>query len=295
VLAHYRTTPDDFRQLLDAPNIHLACAWQGNLPIGLALIQEEGGFDAELAQAIFMGKRRPQGHLLAQSLAFHGGFVQAAQVNWWRIQRILVHPALQRQGIGKQLLDFVLEEAKQQPALDLVGSSFGATTELLPFWFKGGYQPVRLGITRDQASGEHTLQVAQGISIKGKALQQQLVERLALTLPNALTLWLKALPADLLITILQALPLIKTALSEQDQLELNAFAEGYRPLAVSRTALKAWLWQALARQVESTQLVPWVELLLQEIPELKLQQQLALKGKKELDRWLRRTLAQLLE
>ena len=110
-----------------------------------------------------------------------------------------------------------------------------------------------------------------------------------------MTLWLKALPADLLIVVLQALPLKKTALSKQDQLELNAFAEGHRPLAVSRTALKAWLWQALARQVESTQLVPWVELLLQEVPELKLQQQLALKGKKELDRWLRRALAQLLE
>ena len=295
VLAHYRTTPDDFRQLLDAPNIHLACAWQNNLPVALALIQEEGGFDAELAQAIFMGKRRPQGHMLAQSLAFHGGLAQAAEVNWWRIQRILVHPALQRQSVGKQLLDFVLEEAKQQPKLDLIGSSFGATTELLPFWFKGGYQPVRLGITKDQASGEHTLQVGQGISIKGKALQQQLAERFSLTLPDALTLWLKALPADLLIVVLQALPLKKTALSKQDQLELNAFAEGHRPLAVSRTALKAWLWQALARQVESTQLVPWVELLLQEVPELKLQQQLALKGKKELDRWLRRALAQLLE
>ena len=295
VLAHYRTTPDDFRQLLDAPAIHLACAWQNNLPVALALVQEEGGFDAELAQAIFMGKRRPQGHLLAQSLAFHGGLAQAAEVNWWRIQRILVHPALQRQGVGKQLLDFVLEEAKQQPKLDLIGSSFGATTELLPFWFKGGYQPVRLGITKDQASGEHTLQVAQGISIKGKALQQQLVERFSLTLPDALTLWLKALPADLLIIVLQALPLKKVALSKQDQLELNAFAEGHRPLAVSRTALKAWLWQVLAEKVKATQLAPWVQLLLQEVPELKLQQQLALKGKKELDRWLRRSLNQLLE
>ncbi|GLR64490.1 tRNA(Met) cytidine acetyltransferase TmcA [Marinospirillum insulare] len=295
VLAHYRTTPDDFRQLLDAPGIHLACAWQGDLPIGLALIQEEGGFDAELAQAIFMGKRRPQGHLLAQSLAFHGGFVQAAQVNWWRIQRVLVHPLLQRQGIGKQLLSFVLAEAKQQPALDLIGSSFGATTELLPFWFRGGYQPVRLGITKDQASGEHTLQVVQGISVKGKALQQQLVERFSLTLPDALTLWLKALPADLLITILQALPLTKVALSEQDQLELDAFAEGHRPLAVSRTVLKNWLWQALAERARSSQLVPWVQLLLQEVPELKLQQQLGLKGRKAFDRWLRNQLKTLLE
>ncbi|NLW04897.1 MAG: tRNA(Met) cytidine acetyltransferase [Pseudomonadaceae bacterium] len=298
VLAHYRTTPDDFRQLLDAPGIHLACAWQNNLPVGLALIQEEGGFDEELAEAIFMGKRRPQGHLLAQSLAFHGGFVKAAQVSWWRIQRILVHPLLQRQGVGKQLLNFVLEEAKQQPKLDLIGSSFGATQELLPFWFAAGYQPVRLGVTRDQASGEHTLQVVQGISAKGQALQQQLIARLAETLPDVLSLWLQALPADLLVQIFQALSLKLRPLSEQNRLELNAFAQGHRPLAVSRTALKAGLWHLLAKKQQSAQqtnkLAPWVQLLLQEVPEQKLQQQLGMKGKKELDRWLRSELIQLL-
>lgn len=300
VLAHYRTTPDDFRQLLDAPNMHLACAWQGDLPVGLALIQHEGGFDAELAQAIFMGKRRPQGHLLAQSLAFHGGLVTAAELNWWRIQRILVHPRLQRQGVGQQLLNFVLKKAQQQPALDLIGSSFGATPELLPFWFNAGYQPVRLGITKDQASGEHTLQVVQGISVAGKALQQRLLARFIETLPDALSLWLQALPADLLVQILQALPLknlpLKTRLlNEQNQLELHAFANGHRSLAVSRTALKAWLWNVLAKPRENINLAPWVQLLLQEVSEQKLQDALGLKGKKALDKWLRSQLKILIE
>lgn len=294
VLAHYRTTPDDFRQLLDAPNTHLACAWQGDLPVGLALIQHEGGFDTKLAQAIFMGKRRPQGHLLAQSLAFHGGLVTAARLNWWRVQRILVHPLLQRQGVGQQLLSFVLAKAQQQPALDLLGSSFGATADLLPFWFNAGYQPVRLGITKDQASGEHTLQVVQGISVAGKALQQQLIARFTETLPDVLSLWLKALSADLLVQILQALPLKNTPLSEQNQLELHAFANGHRPLAVSRTALKAWLWNALAQNMAAVHLTPWVALLLQEIFEQQLQEVLGLKGKKALDKWLRGQLYALL-
>lgn len=295
VLAHYRTTPDDFRQLLDAPGIHLACAWQNNLPVGLALIQEEGGFDEELAEAIFMGKRRPQGHLLAQSLAFHAGIVKAAEVNWWRIQRVLVHPLLQRQGVGKLLLNFVLKEAKQQPKLDLIGSSFGATQELLPFWFEAGYQPVRLGVTRDQASGEHTLQVVQGISTHGQALQEDLAARFVETLPDVLSLWLKALPADLLVQIFQVLPLKRIPLSKQNQLELIAFAEGYRPLAVSRTALKAWLWQALAKPVKNANLTPWVQLLFQEAAEQKLQEQLGLTGKKAFDCWLRSELGKLLE
>ena len=304
VLAHYRTTPDDFRQLLDAPGIHLACAWQNNLPVGLALVQEEGGFDEGLAHAIFMGKRRPQGHLLAQSLAFHGGLMQAAQVNWWRIQRILVHPLLHRQGVGKQLLSCVLKKARQQPNLDLIGSSFGATPALLPFWFEGGYKPARLGVTRDQASGEHTLQVVQGISAKGSALEQQLLARFTTTLPDVLSLWLKALPADLLVQILKVLPLNSMLLnsrplSEQDQLEIMAFTQGHRPLAVSRTALKAGLWHLLAKKQQSAQqtnnLALWVQLLLQEVPEQKLQQQLGMTGKKGLDRWLRSTLRQLLE
>lgn len=288
VLAHYRTTPDDFRQLLDGPGLRLACAWQGDVPVGLALIQSEGGFDAELAEAIFMGQRRPQGHLLAQSLAFHGGFVQAARLRIWRIQRILVHPRLQRQGIGRLLLDFVRRQArKAEVSPDLLGSSFGATASLLPFWFSAGYRPVRVGLTRDQASGEHTLQVVQGLSPAGRQLTRQLHQRLAATLPDLLATALRDLPVDLVLVLLRHLPLRRSRLSEQDQRELLAYAAGHRPLALSHTALRRWFWRQLAAGQPDAALKPWVALLLQHRPPEQLDLSVARQGHRELDRWLR--------
>lgn len=295
VLAHYRTTPDDFRQLLDAPDLYLACAWQDQYPVGLVLVQQEGGFDAELAEAIFMGQRRPQGHLLAQSLTFHGGFVQAAQLHWWRVQRILVHPLLQSQGIGQQLLDFVQQQAQQKKGIDLLGSSFGVTEPLLAFWQKAHYQPVRVGITRDQASGEHTVQVVKGLTETGQALQQALQQRLAETLPELLPVALPQLPAAVVAQLLHNLPITCAALTEQDQQEMQAYAEGHRPLMLTRTALRRWLLLRLQQQPTQPELYPWIQVLLQQQNESLLEQPLGCSGKKELDRCLRGQLKALLQ
>ena len=295
ILAHYRTTPDDFRQLLDAPDLHLACAWQGGCPVGLVLVQQEGGFDATLAEAIFMGRRRPQGHLLAQSLTFHAGFMQAARLYYWRVQRILVHPSVQRRGIGQQLLAFVQQQAQQKHKIDLLGSSFGVTTDLLHFWTQAGYAPVRVGITRDQASGEHTLQVVQGLTAAGRTLQQTLQQRLAETLPDLLPISLQQLPPELVLVLLQQLPVQSAELNDQDRAELHAFAAGYRPLAMTRTALKCWLLQNIRQQALKATLYPWIQLLLQHCSEDRLQHQQGLSGRKALNRWLRSQLSAGLE
>ena len=69
VLAHYRTTPFDLRQLLDGPNLDLfVLRYRGRI-LATALVAREGGFDTQMAHAIWSGDRRPRGHLLAQSLA----------------------------------------------------------------------------------------------------------------------------------------------------------------------------------------------------------------------------------
>ncbi|RUA21910.1 GNAT family N-acetyltransferase [Billgrantia gudaonensis] len=73
VQAHYRTAPDDPRRLLDAPALHLATLNAGKSPQAVAVYADEGGFDAELAERVACGERRPRGHLLAQSLAAHAG------------------------------------------------------------------------------------------------------------------------------------------------------------------------------------------------------------------------------
>lgn len=292
VLAHYRTTPDDLRQLLDAPGVRLAGMFAGKQPLALAWVQKEGGMDAGLAEAIFYGRRRPQGHLLAQSLTFHGGQPQAAQLHSWRIQRLLVHPALQRQGLGKQLLAWVLAQATQASpdTPDFLGSSFGATPELLPFWLQAGFKPVRLGITRDQASGEHTLQLLQGLTPAGQLLEQDLAQRFRETLPEQLGRPLKSLPARLAVDLLQGLTWSQDRLTAADQRELQAFAEGHRPWAITLTALKRWLLERLGQPLspqEQQEMAAWVGFLLQDWSVQKLVADRGLTGKKQLANWLR--------
>jgi GNAT superfamily N-acetyltransferase len=128
-LAHYQTRPSDLRQLLDAPGLELVLARLGGIPVAAALLVREGELDPALGQAIWEGRRRPRGHLLPQSLAFHGGFREACRLSYRRIMRIVVHPRCQQQGIGSRLLDWL----KRQGGADFLGTSFGASPELPPF------------------------------------------------------------------------------------------------------------------------------------------------------------------
>ncbi|MCA1771089.1 MAG: DUF1726 domain-containing protein, partial [Halomonas sp.] len=73
VQSHYRTTPSDLRQLLDGPGMRLRVIGQQQRPQAVLVTREEGGFAADLANQVARGERRPQGHLMAQSLAAHSG------------------------------------------------------------------------------------------------------------------------------------------------------------------------------------------------------------------------------
>ena len=154
--AHYQTSPNDIQQLLDDPKLFIIVALQSERIIGCCVVSEEGGFDAELAQLVMQGKRRPQGHLLAQSLAAHLGYAIAAEQRCYRILRIAVADGFQQQGIGTQLVDTVLQQAVNTQ-IDYIGTSFGAVTELVDFWLHCLLYPLRLGITQDAASGHHSL------------------------------------------------------------------------------------------------------------------------------------------
>ncbi|MDO6708229.1 tRNA(Met) cytidine acetyltransferase TmcA [Photobacterium sp. 1_MG-2023] len=156
VHAHYQTSPSDLKQLLDDPLVSVFVALSHDQIIGCALVSKEGGFPAHLAEAIAHGQRRPKGHLLAQSVAAHLGIAEAAHQHCARILRIAVHDDVRRSGVGAGLLQCILKWA-QHHSLDYLGTSFAASGELLPFWEKAGYTPIRLGVMKDAASGCHSL------------------------------------------------------------------------------------------------------------------------------------------
>jgi len=155
VYAHYRTKPSDLAYMLDSDSIRIYTLELNNKILAAALISQEGGFDEELSSEVYQGVRRPQGHLLAQTLSFHAGIESAASLNYARVMRIAVHPELQRRGLGSYLLRQLIDR-EQASGIAAIGASFGATVELMHFWTKLGFETVRMGFTKDHASGTHS-------------------------------------------------------------------------------------------------------------------------------------------
>jgi len=232
VLAHYRTSPMDLRQLLDGPNLAVfVMRTQGHVA-GVALVAEEGGFPPELARQVWAGRRRVRGHLLAQSLAQHAGLVDAPGLRGRRVLRIAVHPAAQGRGRGRRLVQAVVEDAARRAA-DYVGSSFGVTPGLLHFWQRCGFRGVRLGLARDAASGAPSAMVLRPLSAAGKTLFAEARRRHAEALPCLLADPLRGLDpaiADALLAEAGPAPAPR-ALDATDWAELTAFAAGARDLA----------------------------------------------------------------
>ncbi|MCF6436559.1 GNAT family N-acetyltransferase [Pseudoalteromonas sp. MMG022] len=157
VLAHYQTTVNDLRQLLDSPsNVIFAIRNQKQL-LGLCLVNLEGQLPDELHRDIAAGVRRPQGHLLPQQLFSAQGDNHFLKAKFARVVRIVITPELHQKGLGSDLLNYA--ESQLSTRVDYFGSSFGATAQLLNFWQKNSYQLVRLGFKQDKASGEYAAMV----------------------------------------------------------------------------------------------------------------------------------------
>lgn len=134
--AHYRTTPEDLKRLLDLPQQRLFVAADGARVAGVLSILLESPLPEALAAAVLRGERRPQGRLLLQQLLAR---TQEARFNrpWARISRIAVHPALRRQGIATALI-----QAAQAASPAPLGVSYGHSAELAAFWQALGFYEV---------------------------------------------------------------------------------------------------------------------------------------------------------
>lgn len=162
VQAHYQTRPNDLMQWLCTPNQQLWLAQCGQTPLAVLFGTHEGDFgNADLPDHV-------HGHLFAQQLR-----QVSAQDDWlrlrsFRIQRLTVAPAYQRQGIGHALLNAFLHA--QATAFDFVSVSFGGTADLIHFWRQAGFVPLALSIKKDKASGHHSLAMAYPYSSQAKTL-----------------------------------------------------------------------------------------------------------------------------
>lgn len=174
VTAHYQTRPSDLQQMLDAPNLSIHVLQQEQQVLAVALLSREGGFDPELSQAIYTGKRRPHGHLVPQTLTFHAQIAGAAELICERIMRIAVHPDIQKRGLGKQLVQHVYAYAAWKQA-DYLAVSYAFSPALLRFWQQAGFMLARVGHRKDTASASRSAVQIRAISPAGAALVETIL------------------------------------------------------------------------------------------------------------------------
>jgi len=195
VQAHYQTSPNDLQQLLCAPNLKIMTAQDKEQIIGVILCVEEG--------KVMPNMTRAHGHLVPQLLVKQYASTDFLMLSSWRIMRIAVDPQRQCQGIGKALLNH-LEVVAKQEQIDYLSSSFGASDELLPFWFGQHYKPLHIGVKRDKSSGSHNLVVALALTPMAQQAIACIQRSFQAQFPHILIESLNHLSASICISILKS-------------------------------------------------------------------------------------------
>lgn len=288
--AHYQTSPDDLVRLLDAPQSRIFVLRTKNRLLAAILADEEGGDRLKpLASDIALGKRRVQGHLLAQNLSHWLNSDELVGLRYLRIVRIAVTPQHWQQGLGSDCLAALGQFARAND-FDIVGSSFGATSQLMRFWHKNAFLPCRLGLKQDMASGEHSAIVLQGLSDEGNdavsAIRGEFRRELLALLPGPF----KHIEPALVRQLIQRIPATET-LSMSDSDKLKRFAEGYGTVDTAFVALQQ-LCLCLCQSTDSdNSAASDADILIRYTLQYQSQQQicshLGIKGRKAFDRGLR--------
>lgn len=248
VLAHYRTTPGDLRDLLDGPNLCVhAARFDGDIVAAALVAGEE--LDATLASQVFEGRRRVRGNLLPQTLVYHSGLEEAAQLRYARVVRIAVHPAVQARGIGTALLEHAMHHASAAQC-DVIGASFGATPQLLRWWRNAGFMPVRIGQTREASSGTHAAILLRALSERSGEICRRARGHLLEALPMQLATSLRDLDAHVAAEVLRGQGEGNAecgALSPRERRDLHAFAYASRGEDICLPALRRLALAVLMR------------------------------------------------
>lgn len=240
VLAHYQTTPSDLRALLESPSLDIHLLEEAQSLLGVALVAREGQIEAELAEAIWAGRRRPRGHLLPQSLLAHAGCKTAGERSYARVMRIAIHPELHRHGLGSLLLG-QLEAYYRQAGLDYLGSAFSASADLLPFWRKAGLVVLRIGLQRDAASGSHAALLLKALKVEHEPELALWRRRFVAQLPTLLAGELKGLDPELVWQCVQGSEPVSGEPDEFVCDELACFAHHHKPFELCQPSLQRWL------------------------------------------------------
>ena len=239
--AHYRTRPSDLRRLMTDPDLMLLVAGCRERLIGAALVSREGGFDAELCQAIFMGNRRPAGHLLAQLLTAQAGVAGFAIHRGLRVQRIAVHLDFRRRGIGSRLVERLTRYADEL-GFDYLGASFALEPASTGFWRQAGFDLAHVGYARGKSSGSHSIAVLKVLTAAASGDLEQLQQRIQRQLPLWMCQFLALLDVDQAMALLR-LAKFSAELTGLENDEITAFAHGNKGFELCFSSLQRFVME----------------------------------------------------
>ncbi len=254
--AHYRTRPSDLRSLMENPDLIIVLAEYDGEPTGVALLNAEGGFDESTCEEIFLGKRRPKGHLLAQMLTAQAGSGTFAQLRGLRIQRIAVLDSKRRLGIGRQLVKFSQQFAGER-GYDYVGASFAFDSESAGFWKACDFSLAHISYGQGKSSGNHSVAVVNSMSEASSELLGDLHQRIQSCLPLWCCQYLRPVDCESVITLLRYIgDMPKMSQFEFD--EVRAFGTGHRGFELCFVSLQKLVMLAVVRLPENFYIHPWL-------------------------------------
>lgn len=226
VNAHYQTSPNDLVQLLNDDAVDVWVVHSHSSIIGCSIMCKEGGLAPDLVQQIMSGARRPAGHLIPSSIASYLQLPQGATEQCARIMRIALHPSFQHHGIGSSIL-VQLEMHYRDIGFDYLGTSFGATSDLLNFWFSNGFCPIRLGVSRDQASGTFSLLAVSPLSTASSSWLADAQQQFGFMFSSQLVEQFRSLEPKLVTSLLTATVAVSSEpLPHSLQKLLKGYADG---------------------------------------------------------------------
>lgn len=242
ICAHYKTTPADLRILLDSPNLVIKVIRIKNKIIAAALLVDEGPLPESLIEDIWIGRRRPRGHLIPQTLVSQEGIKSAACLKAKRIMRIAVQPDMQNKGIGSYLVQKIIASTD----VDYLGASFAASARILHFWQRQGLNLIRIGYQQEQVSGQHAVLAIMAKSPSGLSLQKLATSRFIEQLHYRLSDDLQQLSPDIVCALLRNTNLY-SELTEKEFGDLYVFAHYHRSYESVITAIRRLLINTIAK------------------------------------------------
>jgi len=254
--AHYRTQPSDLRMLMENPDLLMILAESNDDLVGLVLLNREGGLSADLCKQVYLGKRRPKGHLLAQMITAQAGDKAFATLKGTRVQRIAVLENWRRSGVGSALIEAAIRYSREHH-FDYIGASFAFDMESAAFWESCQFPLVHVGFAAGKSSGNHSVAVLLGLDPVADESILRLQARIQKQLPVWLCQFLQQMDTDSVVTLLRYCR-FKSSLTSMEIDEIDAFIIGHRGFELCFASLQLFVMQLIASEPQNLEIHPWL-------------------------------------